>query len=44
MKKWDRKEEEIEEIIEEIDTLIDEINALLEEDVMFAKPEIAVEA
>ena len=44
MKKWEKKEEEIEEIIEEIDTLIDEINALLGEDIMLAKPEVAAEA
>ncbi len=44
MKKWEKKEEEIEKIIQEIDMLIDEINALLGEDIILAKPEVAVEA
>jgi len=41
---WEKKEAEINKIIEEIDTLIEEIDAILNEDFMMATPQVAVEA
>ncbi len=44
--KYEKKEKEIDEIIEEIDALIDEINAMLDDEYfeISEMPEIAVEA
>ncbi len=44
MKDWEKKEAEINAIIEEIDSLIEEIDALLNEDFIFENPKVAVEA
>ena len=44
MKDWEKKEAEINAIIEEIDNLIEEIDALLNDDFIFGTPKIAVEA
>ncbi len=45
MANWEKKEEEINEIIEEIDALIEEIDLLLNDDVLTVDtPQVAVEA
>ena len=44
MKDWEKKEAEINNIIEEIDNLIEEIDAVLNNDIMIANTQISVEA
>ncbi|GEM_PF-6343968 len=44
MNDWEKKEAEINRIIEEIDALIDEIDTLLNEDFIFETTKVAVEA
>ncbi len=41
---WEKKEAEINAIIEEIDNLIEEIDAMLNDEFIVSTPQIAVEA